>query len=492
MNIVQAMRDPNVFGPMFPDLEPWRAWIVVLKALFGLPMGEEERKLFTELTGRLTPPERQALEAWFVVGRRGGKSRIAALIGVYLACFVDYRPYLAAGERGIVAIIAADRKQAATILSYVLGFLRGVPMLAQLIESDTAEGIELTNGISIEILTGSYRTVRGRTVVAGLCDETAFWRSEDSANPDVEIINALKPAMATIPNAMLLGLSSPYRKAGVLYEAHRRHYGVDGDPVLVLQAASRTMNPTLPQEFVDNAIKEDPASASAEYLAQFRDDLSGFLDPDWIVRATRSESGDLPPMPGIAYRAFVDPSGGKSDAFTLGIAHADKGVRVLDVIRRRPPPFSPESVVSEFAGIMARYGITTATGDRYGAEWVVEAFSKVGIHLRHSSKSKSEIYLEVEPAFATGQADIPPDRHLQNELRQLERRTHRGGRDTVDHPTGGHDDVANAACGALWIVEGVKLSAPRIRILESAPTVRGFHNDGRMAPITSGFDFRGR
>ena len=32
----------------------------------------------------------------------------------------------------------------------------------------------------------------------------------------------------------------------------------------------------------------------------------------------------------------------------------------------------------------------------------------------------------------------------------LERRTSRGGRDSVDHSPGGHDDVANAAAGAIW------------------------------------------
>ena len=52
--------------------------------------------------------------------------------------------------------------------------------------------------------TCSFRTTRGYTVVAACCDELAFWRGEDSSNPDDEIINAIKPAMATIPNAMLL------------------------------------------------------------------------------------------------------------------------------------------------------------------------------------------------------------------------------------------------------------------------------------------------
>jgi hypothetical protein len=41
------------------------------------------------------------------VGRRGGKSRISALVALYLACFRDYEPHLAPGEVGTLAVIAA-------------------------------------------------------------------------------------------------------------------------------------------------------------------------------------------------------------------------------------------------------------------------------------------------------------------------------------------------------------------------------------------------
>jgi hypothetical protein len=60
---------------------------------------------------------------------------------------------------------------------------------------------------------------------------------------------------------------------------------------------------------------------------------------------------------GIRYIAFVDPSGGSQDAMTLAIAHAEGEVMVLDAVREVRPPFSPEAVVSEFAGLLATYGI---------------------------------------------------------------------------------------------------------------------------------------
>ena len=448
--LLDAARDAHLFGPWFKDRDTWRAWFVFLKTLFGLPLSPKELVLYQRCTGRAQPPSTPAQEAWLVVGRRGGKSFIVALIAVFLACFRDYRRQLAPGERGTVMITAGDRKQARVIFRYVRALLEGVPMLARLIERLDSESIDLTNCISIEIHTASYRSVRGYTVVAAINDEIAIWRNDESANPDREVLDAQRPAMATIPGALLLCISSPYARRGAMWEAYRDHYGKDGDPVLVWQADTRTMNPTVPEHIITDAYARDPVSAAAEYGAQFRTDVSAFLNSDWLDRAVQEGRHELPPQLYAPYHAFADPSGGGSDAFTFGIAHREQdGLLVLDVLRARRPPFSPESVVVDYAAILKGYGLRSVTGDKYAAQWVVEAFAKHGIAYRHSERNKSEIYLEAEPLFAQGSVRLPDDRALLTELRQLERRTARGGRDTVDHPPRGHDDLANAAAGAL-------------------------------------------
>jgi hypothetical protein len=97
-------------------------------------------------------------------------------------------------------------------MRYVSALLAGVPMLARMVERSSTESIELRNRVSIEVHTASFRTTRGYTVVAALCDEIAFWRSEESASPDTEILAALRPSMATVPGAMLLCASSPYAR----------------------------------------------------------------------------------------------------------------------------------------------------------------------------------------------------------------------------------------------------------------------------------------
>lgn len=103
------MRDPVLFAGHFRG-ETWQAWEAFLAALFALPMSAERRDIYTACTGRNALPDVPFTEAWLIAGRRSGKSRILAMIAVYLACFRDWTPFLAPGERGTVMVIAADRR----------------------------------------------------------------------------------------------------------------------------------------------------------------------------------------------------------------------------------------------------------------------------------------------------------------------------------------------------------------------------------------------
>src|SRR5262249_35185927 len=159
---------------------------------------------------------------------------------------------------------AADRAQARVTFRYISAFFDNA-ILARMVTRRTTETIDLTNGVTIEVRTASFRTIRGRTVVAAVLDEVAFWRSEGSANPDTEIIGAIRPAMATVPGALLLAMSSPYARRGAVWEAYAKHYAKDGDPVLVVQADTPTMNPTVDAAVIADAYEQDEPAASAEY-----------------------------------------------------------------------------------------------------------------------------------------------------------------------------------------------------------------------------------
>jgi hypothetical protein len=449
MNILQAIDDPNLFAPWFRDSSTWSAWRAFLAALFALPMSDADLKVFTEYTARVTPPAVPFSEAYLVCGRRAGKSAILALVAVYLATFKNYAPYLAPGERGTIAIIAADRKQARVIFRYLASLLRDIPMLAQLIERETAESFDLANRVTIEVSTASYRTARGYTFIAILADELAFWRSDDSANPDTEVLAAVRPGMGTIPGAMLLCASSPYARRGALWEGFRRYHGDDKAKVLVWQAPTRAMNPTMSQRMIDEAMEREPAAAAAEYLAEFRTDVESYISLEAVRACVTIGVRERSPQRQWRYVAFVDPSGGSADSMTLAIAHKEGSTAILDVIREATVPFSPEAIVEEFTDTLRKYRITRVIGDRYGGEWPREQFRRHGANYEPSERTKSQLYVDLLPLVNSRAVDLLDNDKAVFQLVGLERRTGRGGKDSIDHGPGGHDDVANAVAGAL-------------------------------------------
>jgi hypothetical protein len=207
------------------------------------------------------------------------------------------------------------------------------------------------------------------------------------------------------------------------------------------------MNPTVPQSVIDEATERDPESAAAEYGAEFRRDVETFVAREIVEAAVVPGRRELAPIPGLSYVAFVDPSGGSSDSMTLAIGHEEDTRCVLDAVREIRPPFSPETVVAEFAQLLKTYRLSIVRGDRYAGEWPRDRFRQHGIDYQPATKSKSDLYRELLPILNSGRVELLDHPRLISQLCALERRTARGGRDSIDHPAGGHDDVANAAAG---------------------------------------------
>ena len=448
-----ALADPDYFGEVYAG-ESLAAWRALLIAALGEELNDAERRLFEDVTARERRPLEPVAEFWAVIGRRGGKTRAMGVLAAFLAGCCDHRDVLGPGERGKVPLLAASTLQAAQAFAFVSGVFHASRHLAELVENVTADTLSLATGVDVEVRPANFRTVRGITAVAAICDEIAFWRSEDSANPDREILKALRPALATT-GGLLACISSPHAKRGELYNIFRRHFGPAGDPrILVAKAPSRTMNPSLSAGVVERAYADDPEAASAEYGAEFRGDLAVFVSREAIDGATEAGVTVRAPLASVAYVGFVDPSGGSSDSMTLAIAHTEGERVILDFIGERKAPFSPSSVVEEFAGVLKQYRLSTVKGDRYAGEWPREAFGAQGITYRVADLNRSEIYLAFLPLLNSGRAALLDSPRMAAQFIALERRTSRAGKDSVDHPPGGHDDVANAAAGALVAARG--------------------------------------
>jgi hypothetical protein len=471
--IDRVLSDPRLLGAALGDPTSWRLWLVVLKAAFALPLDDEERKTFASISGGRVLPLARIRELWCVAGRRSGKSRMAAALAIYFALFIKHK--LAAGEKGLVLVLAMTVDQAKVVFDYVLGFMRASEVLAREIESTTRSEIRLKNGITIAVHPNSFRSVRGRTLCACIFDEVAYWRDDTTATPDAEVYSAVLPALLTT-KGMLVGISSPYRRMGLLHAKHKRHFGVDDADTLVVQGSSKQFNQTLDTAAIAAQQEADPAAARSEWDAQFRDDIAGFLDDALIEQAIdRDRPLELPPRDGLSYKAYVDASGGAigGDSYTIGIAHRENDCYVLDLVRGRAGPFDPEELTKEYVALCKDYRVASVTGDRYGREWVSSAWRKCSISYTPALLTASETYLEALPLWTRGAVRIPDYPILARELRLLERVPTRLGKDQVVHPRGVHDDYANVCFGALYSVAG----AGRYRYDSSLSWVSGPDDD---------------
>jgi hypothetical protein len=464
----KALSDPKLLGNALKG-ESWRPWRILLVAAMGEALTDEERALFTELTGREHEPLQRVDEFAAVVGRRGGKSRAMAVLATYLAGLCDHSGVLVPGEKGVLLCIALDQKVAKIILDYAQACFEHSPILKQLIASRTVDAIVLTNGVSLEVRPASFRKLRGPTYIAVIADELAYWYTESNyANPDVEILNAVGPGLATTGGPLILA-SSPHARRGVLWDVYRKHFGPTGDAtVLVAHGASRTLNSSLPQRVVERALEKDRARGSAEYLAEFRTDVEGYVALE-VVEACVGDYREQQPAAESSYAAFVDPSGGSEDSFTLAISHRDysRDTVMIDAVREVRPPFSPEQVITDFAALLKLYGITQVTGDRYGGEFPRELFRKHGINYELAAQTRSELFRDFLPLLHSVGITLPRNERLVSQIVSLERRVSPAGCETITHGPNGHDDLANAVAGAASLsqyssydISGAWISGP--------------------------------
>ena len=450
ITIIEALEDKALLGglPAFTDLTSWRRWLVFLRAVYGLPLDPDEEAIFRHHTGQSTysPPPGGWREVVAVVGRQSGKTRIAAAVAAFEAMLT---PPEADGTETYALLIAQDQRAALrTLFAYARAPFERISLLKQSVVNQRTDNLALTSGCVLAAYPcrpAAIRGLRSRVVVA---DELAYYRSSEGYPTDTEMLRAVRPTLATTGGRLII-LSSPYAQTGALYDLHRRHYGRSGSLVLAWQGTAPEMNPTLSQDYLQRMAEDDPDAYRSEVLGEFRAGVSTLLDADALAACVDEGERERPLAAGLRYHAFADPSGGRRDKFTVGIAHRSGDRVVLDAIRAWAPPFNPSGVIEEAADLLKTYRLTQVTGDRYAAEFVTEQFRVHGITYTPSSRDHSQLYLELVPLVNARRAlllDVP---ELLRELRGLERRQGGSGRDRIDHRSGAHDDLAVACAGAL-------------------------------------------
>ena len=442
--------------PSFRPSDDWASWRVFLKATFGIPITtKEELDLYQYCTKRELPPDAQVRETWMAVGQRAGKGRIGSLIATYMAVCRDYSPNLAPGQRIMIPIIAVGKNQAAEMARYIGGFFKHHAFAPLLTKGPTADGrIELWNDVTIQVFAGSFRSIRGFTVPTAIFDEIAFWKAEDSATPDTYIVDAVRAATLNIDSPLLVGLSSPWGRRGVLWNTYDRYFGKPNADVLVWNAPTQIMRPTLSPadaDLISRKYAEDPVMAAAIWGAKFRTDIREFIPNEQIkLTVIPNRIDPLPHSSKYHYHAFVDPSGGTSDSMVLSIAHWDGSKVVIDCLSEWAPdedgPFSPKTATAEASALLHSYFIRSVWGDNYAGEYPKEEFRHNSIQYIVYPDNKSKLYISAIPLFTSWTPEAPtielPDNpRLLNQFDTLERRTGASGRDIVDHKPNCHDDL---------------------------------------------------
>jgi hypothetical protein len=451
ISVSRAISDPQLFGRWFKG-DSWNAWKAIIKGAYGEKMSDEEIAIFRSVADR-DPPKQQVRELVVIAGRRSGKDSVASAIAASAAAFRNYKDVTRPGELASIMCLAVDKVQARISLNYTRAYFAEVPMLKSLVVRETADGLDLSTGAAITVIPNDFRTVRGRSIALAVLDECGFWFGDESTSPDVETFAALVPGMATIPQSMLVMISSPHRRSGLLYDKWKESFGRDDPDCLVIKAPTLTLNPSLDPRIIDKDMARDPARARSEWFAEWRDDLSSYVPRELIEGAVDSGVKVRPPIPGIRYSAFTDPSGGVSDSFCASVSHLEGfegDTVVVDCVIEVPSPCNPVEAARQIAMTLKEYGITSVTGDRYSAGFAVDAFSRFGCTYRHSERDRSQIYIDTLPLFSTGRVRLVDNRKLITQLSQLERKTSTG-RDRISHPERSrhHDDIANAVCGSL-------------------------------------------
>jgi hypothetical protein len=477
MNVIEAITDPAIIGDTLSI-----AQCCLLRALYGLPLDDEQIEIFRMATGLDDYAPREFREATLICGRRSGKSsRIGANVAIYEACFREH--HFANGEQGHVILIAATKRQASIAYSYIVGRLENSPVLSRmLVGAPLRDEVALSNGVTIGVHVCNFRSIRGLSIVAAIADEVAFWQDDTSgSNPAAEILRAVRPGMANFPTAKLLKISSPFAKVGVVWEDYKNR--AEHPEMLVWRLGTRLMNPTLDPAFLDAEEARDPESFAREYNAQFFESASTFLSADAIEACVVRGRYELPRKAANSYVAALDAAF-RGDFFAFTIVHGDGDKVVQDFVRSwrgsKSHPVNLSEVLAEIVGTLRNYGTSKIFGDQFASEPIRQALAAQGVQFEQAVTLGSRavaLWNSLRTLIASTKIELLDDETTIAELKKLELVVTSGGNQRVE-ASQGHDDRAVVLALASHQSVANPAREPWVEVLDTRGPSSGFPDTG--------------
>lgn len=438
----------------------------------------EERELARRIFGdveRFTPEQRRIFGA--VCGGRAGKSRLfSATRLLHLGLTVDLSR-LAPEEPGYGMIVGPKMTHAKQVLAYVRGAIRSVPALAASVVRDAAEEIVIRRGgylVSFLCAAASVRgdTQRGKTLFGFTLEEACFFRdAETGAVNDVDLFQAMMPRL--LPDGQAIVPSTPYVKAGFLFDLWARNFGHPVDAIVAHAPTTLLRSDPHILEQVALVYAQDPANARRELGAEFVSlDASRFFDDESVERAAAptNEIADADRViPGDRITAGGDFGFVKNtSALVVGFWRGDV-YHVLRIVERLPgdgAPLVPSETVRAFGSEARALGAGAIMVDAHYREAVREHLLDAATHLYpapEGQKGKADTYAKLRMLLREGKVRLPDNPRLVRQLREVEARLLAGGGISLSSPTwtdGAHGDIVAALVLAVWQEHGATVAAP--------------------------------
>jgi hypothetical protein len=493
-------------NPLFMNLTPTPAQAVALKCAFGQLLDKKtkhevsmeytttlgnfalrkvkmtEVQLYEYMTDQKYKEGEQTSRNCInlIVGRRGGKSLIAAMLAIYCAIKLNWKPFLKKTPAATVAILSHSIEFSEEILELIKELIEASPILTRLIDHSkkhTKSTFNLSvpfvgkqgttySRVTVKVGTASKKTIRGKAICALLCDEIAFWNlDEKAAERDEDILRAARPSLLQFKgNSMLLKLSSPSIRQGVLYDEYTKGQKRTLPPNYInLKAPSWVWNTILGQKEILTEYQLDPQGFDCEYRANFVDSISTFILPEYVDLCTQQGISFLapdPPNSNTVYVAAIDAAF-KKDRFAFTIVGWN-GHRLRQYIVKtwegvRHKPVKAKDVAEYASKIMKDFKINKIYADQYAFQPLKEIFEQHNLMLEErpfTNTYKKKIYFNLKKHIHNRTIDLLDNKICINEIKQLQVEQAATGTIRIGHQVGGGDDCSDSlAIASLVLME---------------------------------------
>ncbi len=454
--------------------------VLALVAFDGLDPCElegKDREIARELFGdieRIPDGVRAVIVAVF--GRGAGKSRVFGTRLLHLALTVPM-PLVAPGEIPVGFAVAPAMREARQVLNYARGAAKAIGVLA--VDNRDSIQIRRADGKPVELCAvPANSALRGKTIVAAVLDEFAFFRDENFHVNDVEVYRAISPRV--LKHGQILIPSTPWAESGLLHKFWKENFG-EPNTALVAHAPTLTiLDNEETRALVARERKNDPVNAAREFDAKFMGaDAAAFFDP----RAIEASIDDELVLPvSLMAGCIVAPGADfafRTDSSALTIVQRDVDAYYLSEIVELTPgkkALVPSAVVKTFGGVAARYGAKQLVADGHYEESIREHLFEEKLSLVRApdgAQGKAEAYQVCRTVLHNGQLRLPRHERLLQQLREVRVRPTSGGGVSIDSPrwrTGGHGDLVSALVNSVWF-------AHRSRVEKAKPAVDGNYEE---------------